>query len=516
MNPEMHPNLNEPDIQPAANAQEKDITTLATGAGVSLVGKFSGRIFLAGGQVALARLFGPELFGLYALGWTILRLIGPLAPLGLDRGIIKFASEHWQKDENKFKGILVSSLGYALLSGLVIAVLIYMLAVPLENLFQSPGLAAVLKFIAAAFPLFSTMRVLVSATQITQRMKYSIYAEDLAQPVVNFLLIGLFFVLGWGLLGAVGATVISFAAAMVLAAYYTVKLFPNLSSAKLEMPVSSKALLAFSLPTAFAGIFTMLTTWTDRLFIGYYRSEADVGIYQALSQSSLLFSIILRALTTIFTPMIADLYQQNEHARLNELYKVSTKWGVYCSVPLFLLLVFVPKEVMSVVFGAAYVSGAKPLFILAIGQLINVSTGSVGFILMMTGREKHWLVLSAATFVLGIALNYWLVPLFGLVGSAISTATVISLLYVGGLIVVFFTTRLWPYDRRYLKGIAATITAVIVLLLTKPIMPNNDLVRLLITGLLATGLFGITLYQLGVDEEDKEFINILLAKLRKK
>jgi hypothetical protein len=46
-------------------------------------------------------------------------------------------------------------------------------------------------------------------------------------------------------------------------------------------------------------------------------------------------------------------------------------------------------------------------------------------------------------------------------------------------------------------------------------MPENDLLRLLMTGFLSTGVFALTLYLLGLDEEDLEFINILRSKFRK-
>ena len=63
------------------------------------------------------------------------------------------------------------------------------------------------------------------------------------------------------------------------------------------------------------------------------------------------------------------------------------------------------------------------LRILAFGQLINVATGSVGYLLSMTGHERllRNTVLIAAVVSLGGGLT--LIPAFGLTGAALATAT---------------------------------------------------------------------------------------------
>lgn len=178
---------------------EEDITTLAKGTGISFVGKYAGRGLHAVGQVILARLLGPELYGLYGLGWTTLRLVGSLGPLGLDRGMIHFSARSWRTNLSEFKGVFLQTFSLAVIAGLIIGALLFITAPLLETYLNKPGLELVLRGFAFAIPLVTGLSVLIAATQVSRRMQYSVLADDLGQPLANIVLVLLFFSLGFGL-----------------------------------------------------------------------------------------------------------------------------------------------------------------------------------------------------------------------------------------------------------------------------------------------------------------------------
>ena len=77
---------------------ERATAKLAKGAGITLGGSVMGRSLEASVHIAVARLLGPEGFGLYAIGWTMLRVFGSLAKVGLTSGVIRYASMHRTDD----------------------------------------------------------------------------------------------------------------------------------------------------------------------------------------------------------------------------------------------------------------------------------------------------------------------------------------------------------------------------------------------------------------------------------
>jgi O-antigen/teichoic acid export membrane protein len=509
-----NPAMAEPRVKRPATSQSPEVSRLAKGLGISLVGKIAGRGLHVLGQVALARFLGPEAFGLYAIGWTILRMAGLVSPLGLNRGVIRYASLYWRADASKLKGVLLHSLGLAALSGLLIGGILYLSAPWLaEHVFKKPDLLSVIRWLAPAFLFYAGLRVATAATTVSKRMIYSFYAFDLLQPASNLFLILVCYLVGWRLLGTVAAAVISFGLACILALYYVKQLFPEAFSSQIKSASVAKDLLLFSLPSSLAGVFTMFLIWVDRLMVSSFCPAAEVGIYNAASQSSIFFAIVLNAFDAIFSPMIADLHHKNDMKRLEELFRISTKWGVYISIPTFLTMCFAPKELMAFVFGARYESGWLPMLILAIGQMINIGTGSIGQLLVMTGNQKRWFTSSGSMLFTNIALLWIFIPRWGLAGAAFATACALGGLFFLGLMQVKNILGLWPYDTRYLKGLLATCITVAVLMLLHFAKVASPVLHLAITLATSVGVFGATLLLLGLDSEDKEFFHVMRARL---
>jgi O-antigen/teichoic acid export membrane protein len=213
--------------------------------------------------------------------------------------------------------------------------------------------------------------------------------------------------------------------------------------------------------------------------------------------------------------MIADLYNKNELSRINELYKISTKWGLYVILPFFIVICFIPKDFIVAVFGENYLDGWLPLVILATSQVVNVATGAVGFLLIMTGHQYHWFRISFVTMLTNIVLNIILVPRFGMVGTALATALSLGGLFVIGLIQTKRVLGLWPYDRRYLKGLVSTGFATVLLILINPFISNYPpYAVVLICTVISYGSFWLGLLLLGIDNEDKELVRVFTTRLR--
>lgn len=496
----------------------ENINQLAKGASISFLGRLLGRGIQTLSQIFLARFLGPTQFGLYAIGWTLLRSGSVIAPLGLNYGVIHFATKYWPNNLAKITSVLRKSFLFTLLSGCILGGLFYFYAPWLAiNIFKNSELISVLKWFAIALPIATILRWGASATQITKRMHYSVYAEDLSQPISNFFFILVFYFLGFGLIGAASASFFSFAVALIVVSLYLYRLFPAaFSFSNRGDPHPSKELLFFSLPTAFTGFFTVALPWMDRLFIGYFRSETEVGIYQAISQTSILFAIIVNSFNAILSPMIAELFHKQQLSQLNELFKISTKWGVYISLPAFLIICFTPQELLIFVFGQEYSGGFLSLIILTVAQMINVATGAVSFLLIMTGHQKLWLLISGITLLVNLLLNYFLIPQLGQIGAAISTATSVTILFLLGLFQVKKRLALWPYDQRYVKGaIAALITAGL-LALANALKLSSSTLQLFLSTLISFGVFPFMLIAFGLDFEDRQFISLFKKYVLKK
>jgi O-antigen/teichoic acid export membrane protein len=486
---------------------------LAQGALVTLMGKVvaSPLRFLV--PILLARWLGPGTFGLYSIGWTILGIVEAIAPLGLDQGVVRFSAPQMHPDRAGLRSVLFQSIGVAGLSGIVCGGVFFVGAPWLATqVYGKPGLALVIQLFALAFPAAAVGVVCVAATRISQRMEFAVYVTDLCLPMLNLALVLAMVGLGWGLVGAVTAGVLAFNAAACLAMYFVGRLFPEVRTPDLPWTWMVKKLLAFSLPTSLSGIVVFLIYRVDRLLMGYFRSEGEVGIYQAVVLFSVLFEFVLAAFVSILTPMIVELERHPGQSQLEALYRLCTKWALYLAAPIVLVICFAPREIMRVVFGAPYVGGWLPLVILALGQWLNVAAVAIGPLHVMTGHQNRWLMITAGMLGLDLILCVCLVPVWGATGAAVSTAVSLGGMYVVGTIDVKRVLAIWPYDRRYRKGLLALAVAGLcsAVISSWTLAP---LIKVLAVAGVAVAAFGGTLGLLRLDPEDLEFVRLIGARL---
>ena len=67
----------------------------------------------------------------------------------------------------------------------------------------------------------------------------------------------------------------------------------------------------------------------------------------------MVFAILLSGFNEVLVPMIADHEQAGQHSALEHLSCVATKWGLYLSVPFFLVIFTLPVEIITAVPGQA-------------------------------------------------------------------------------------------------------------------------------------------------------------------
>ena len=514
--PPIYPNRTDDNVQAdrlAEGEAEFSTATLGKGAGISLAGRGLGSALTALQEILLARLLGSQSYGVYSLGTAFLQILLIPATLGLNQGVIRFGAPTWRTEPPRFREVLLKSIGFSAASASAIGLVLFLLAPWLGGaFFGKPALVPVLRVIALCIPLAALLRVAAAATRVSLRMKYSVLSEDVLQPLVFVLAFLLLYAAGYRLGGALAALLLSFGLGLSLAAAFVIRLYrPQLAAPRGAFP--ARALLAFSLVTAANAAVTLLISRVDRLVVGYFLPAGDVGIYQAASQVAIVFTMIVGAFNVVLAPMVPDLYHRGQFDRLEELYRVGARWAIYVSLPVFISVVILRTELLGIVFGEEYMRGAAPMVILSLGQMVNVATGGVGFLMMMTGRQQKLLTISAVVLVGNLILSIALTPRFGLVGAATATALTVSALFAWAILDVRKAYRIWPYDRRLVKGAIAGIAAALVIGVASRVWAVSSVWHLLVVGALAVAAFGGALLLLGLEQEDRVFAGQIAERL---
>lgn len=499
----------------AATERSHDLRLLLAGAGTSFVGKGGGLVLRFFTQLVLAWMLGPARFGLYALASGVFQIAELVSRLGLGSGVIRYVAMHRERgDQARLKGILSDALRVPLLTGAAAAALLLwgadFLAV---HVFHDPGLGPVLSVFALGVPFSAAMMVLAMATTGFDVTRYMVGTIHILQPLVNLLLVGFAAGLGLGLLGVSVAWSLSFGVALVAAIASVRHLTSHIGHDVRTIRVTGE-LTRFSLPLMAGELLWVLMLWTDILMLGYYRPSVDVGIYRAAAQLAILLTVIPFSVESIFGPMIARLNTTGDRERLGGLFQVSTRWSITASVPLVLVVVLVPADLLSL-YGPGFGDARLPLLILAAGQLVNSATGSVSSMLIMTGHQYMKLTGDIIVAVVNVTLNVLLIPQWGLVGAAFATGVSVAGTNVLRLIQVWVAVRIQPYDRSYFKPIlAAGGAGAAGALLAGRLEGVHFLISLVGTTIVVLSVFAGLIWALGPEPEDRELLLGGLRRLR--
>ncbi|MEA3274285.1 MAG: oligosaccharide flippase family protein, partial [Pseudomonadota bacterium] len=369
-------------------------------------------------NVVIARQLGADEAGLFFLAYTIVFVAAAVSRLGLDNTFVRFIAAHQSANEwAEINGLYKTGVRWALFASLVVAACFWILAEPLAaRVFTKPAFADVLRVMALAIPFLALFTLHASALQGIKRIPQSMIVLSVASPLA---VVALAFAVrpehaetaGWLVVAATALT-------LVLGGYWW-KQIPDARGNAIR--VGREKILASCLPLLGVVVLNQTVNWSSQIMLGAWATSADVALFNAAQRTAMLTSFVLVAVNSIAAPKFAAMFRMNQHDALRRTAKHATRLMIILALaPLALMLAF--PDLILLLFGAEFTAGATSLQILAIGQFINVATGSVGFLLAMTGHERLLRnnVLAAAT--VALALGFGLIPSYGLVGAAIATA----------------------------------------------------------------------------------------------
>lgn len=187
----------------------------------------------------------------------------------------------------------------------------------------------------------------------------------------------------------------------------------------------ASALLRSCMPLWAVMAFSQAVQWSSQLMLGIWGSPADVALFASAMRTAMLTSFVLVAVNSIAAPKFAAMHRKGDMEGLRRSAILSVRMMLVAAVPALIFMLLMPEWLMGL-FGAEFQAAAPALMILALGQFVNIATGSVGYLLSMSGHER---LLRFNAFIgagLAVGLGVVLIPSYGLIGAAISTAVSIA------------------------------------------------------------------------------------------
>ncbi len=392
---------------------------------LAFVLKIVGSGLAFGFNVAVARLLGAEGAGLYFLALSVTAIGSVIGRVGLGNTLLRFVATHATQNEwGKVQavhtlGIQLSAIASGALS------LIGFLAADwaAESLFHKPEFAEPLRWMSLSILPFAILNLQADSLKGLKRISNAILLQSIGVPLFGLLLI-------WPLVSVAGVEGASwgYLAATTLVALLSIWAWRNVGPGgvygKFCYPFSD--LWASAKPLFILSLLNTFLIWLPLLLLGIWVSTAEIGIFGAATRLALLVSFLLISLNNVIAPKFAELFAKGDLVAMGQIARRSSAMLTLLVSPVFLLMFLYRKEVMGL-FGPEFAAGSTILAILLVGQLVNLISGSVGFLLMMSGNEKIIRNITMYAALLQFVIVLMLVPMLGGIGAAIATAIAMAM-----------------------------------------------------------------------------------------
>lgn len=387
----------------------------------------------------IAKWYGAEEMGFFALSFTILNICTTFGLLGFETAILKLLSKY-QDDVLQayeiYKKIVLMSVGTSVLLSIVLYLLKDFIAV---QVFKNKILSDYFFYILFAIVPYVLLKINANVMRSFKDIVSFSFFYNGGYFVFILILFVSFYTFDIDM-----ATILSFVFGIIITylmtQYIIYKRF--YFTTKISSDIANREILKLSLPMLITNSLILVMGWTDSIMLGYFVSKSDVGIYFVVLKLATLLSITLTAINSIATPKFADFYHNDDMKGLENFTQKSTNLIFFSSIPIMLIYGLFPEFILSF-FGKEFIVGYIALWILSIGQFANALSGSVGSILNMTGNEKILSRIILFSAFLNILVNYVLIPKYGMNGAAIATAISMSTWNILAILFVKIKLNIW-------------------------------------------------------------------------
>ncbi|MEO6637643.1 MAG: polysaccharide biosynthesis C-terminal domain-containing protein [Ginsengibacter sp.] len=392
-----------------------------------------GLVFLS--NYILVKAAGADNYGSYVYLFNLVYLLVSFCVLGLDTLMVRKTAIYFDaKKYPAFKGLLFFAFRIILISSLVVAVLFKLIAT-----FSTAG-SVVEKIDWFAFAFLSLfMLALTTLAQVVlqglRKIVWSQVGEKIFRPLILIIVIAIFYYLqhAVSLENILWINVLSIGITMLIALFiYRKTIGQKLKNIKPQY--SAKDWLTASFTFFIADILYNCNSRISIFLLGMFQDQSSIGVFNIAMRISEVISFSLVIVNFVLSPVIAKLYANGDIERLQQLVTRCARVTLLIGTFLAIGILFFRREILSL-FGENFISGQDSLIILCIGQFVNILSGSVGLLLLMTGNQRFSIYSLAAGIAINLILNLLLTPKFGITGAAIAAT---SSLVVWNLMTYFF------------------------------------------------------------------------------
>ncbi len=403
--------------------------------------------------------------------------------LGVIEALLRF---YYQADEKPDR-VVATSFAALFWAGTAAVVVLMPFAGPISDLLLGEPDAGLARVAIAGLWVLTLSEYLLTLFRLDERARAFFVVTMLSVLVtipVTVVLVAVFE------LGAIGLLVGSYGTGVVvisgLIAYHRRRL-----ALVPDRPLL-KRMMRFGLPTMPAELSLYSLSFIDRILIARMLGLTEAGLYALAVKVSQSINVLVRGFQLAFPPLAYSIVDDDEARRA---YSAVVTWFVALMALVVTGIWLVAPWIIRIFAAPEYFEAHEAVGPVAAGTALYAIYMVLLVVLGRTGRTEFNFPATVAGVAVNIGLNVLLLPIWGIVGAAVSLC--VSYFVVVGLMYLF-TQRLFPVPYEWGRLLRIVVATAVLIAIGAALVPNDGIaalaIRLLLTAalpvvLLLTGFF---------------------------
>ena len=383
--------------------------------------------------IILATYLGPELRGQYAIIIAAAVIIFNFFCFGLKEAFIVLRRNNYNLDKLSIDSLIV--ILWFVISIFSSASLVMYIHFFMRESLEYHTYILIAGYIFTSIKIYFLEAKLISNGNII-KFSYLSTADKLLKTIAIFIMVVLY---DLKIDGALFAIIFSNIISAILYFRYC-----NFSKFRFIIPAINEISLVYklALPYGLVIFFTNLINNIDLILINVYHSHYKVGLYViSLRIIDLLLIFCQSVCFTIFAD--TDFDKKKKSKQLIIFKKLLFKMVIFYIITSICLLVFIDELVIAF-FGMHYEVSSSIVYYLLPSMIGIIIYKLIYHFISKDGPNNDFIIISVLALIFNILLNYFLIPIYGMYGAAISKS--ITFLTLGSMSLFIFQNRCPNYN----------------------------------------------------------------------
>ncbi len=359
--------------------------------------------------------FSPAQFGILALYLVLFKYVMTFSSLNLDSGSTRFYFDYRATKRDEY----LSTIFWLITSISSIVLIIGLSLMDFVSNWIEPN-SQMIYFITICSGVFGVYVSFLTRVLYNEHKSTSVLKHTIFQTFINHASSVLFIsVFNLGIFGRISGQGLAY----FLNAFTLIKEFSKENLFKLKLTFNkamAKETFLLTLPSMIASIQGIAFIYLDRIFIKHYMGDSAVGIYTLGYMLGQGLSMVYEAISQSILPKVFNDMNENYEKSRDELEHFSYRY--YLGLVIITVIISALSPIIVSVFSNDDYSEAANVmpFVMAgfmMGGFYKIPSLVLGF------HKKVWFYPFLAFFSFGTnaLLNWWLIPIYGIVGAAFAS-----------------------------------------------------------------------------------------------